>query len=362
MNNLLFVMLLGALLNPLIWRLGRLLPGERWQFLASFPRRPLPAGGWEGVNLTFYGFIIAIAGLLAVALFIVLLAALGLPPAGILLLVVVVLSGAVLASKLVARLVEKKKNTFTVAGGATVGLYLLPLLLWLLERHPPLWSFFSGGSGGTASGFSGSALMLPLLAALATAFIIGEGLGRLACLSFGCCYGKPLNGLPPVSRRFWAPWATVYHGDCKKIVYAHRLAGAATIPVQLLTALLYVNTGVLATWLYLEGMFGAAFLVAAVTAMGWRVVAEMWRADYRGEGRISAYQLSNMVNIVFCLLLFWLLPVVGVAPHLPDGLAALWRPEILLLLLAVWLLLLGYFGLSRVTGARIDFYLHRDRI
>ena len=32
-----------------------------------------------------------------------------------------------------------------------------------------------------------------VLAALAIGYILGEGLGRLACLSFGCCYGKPLD-------------------------------------------------------------------------------------------------------------------------------------------------------------------------
>lgn len=357
MNNLFWVAALALILNPLLWWLGRLLPGERWQFLAVLPwRKAATTGGesWEGINLTFYGLIIAMAGCGGVAIFWLLSAALGLAPLDLLLLTAVVLAGSVTASKLVALLVEGKKNTFTVAGGAAAGLYLLPTAVWLLD-FPRL-------------GLSGAEVIMPLLAALAVAYIVGEGLGRLACLSFGCCYGKPINEAGPLPTRLLAGFPVIYRGKNKKISYASGWEGKAVLPVQLLTTLIYVNVGLVAGYLFMEGRFAAAFAMAALTSLGWRVLAEFLRADYRGGGRgglgLTAYQWLNLANIIFCLSLLWGLPAAGIGPavSLAAGLTALWQPEILFFMFLLWLGLFFYFGVSRVTGARLEFYLHREKI
>ncbi|MFH1477455.1 MAG: hypothetical protein ABIH24_08210 [Verrucomicrobiota bacterium] len=38
---------------------------------------------------------------------------------------------------------------------------------------------------------SAAAAMLYLLGAVAPAYALGKGIGRLACISFGYCYGRP---------------------------------------------------------------------------------------------------------------------------------------------------------------------------
>ncbi|HET98696.1 MAG TPA: hypothetical protein ENN98_08480 [Desulfurivibrio alkaliphilus] len=205
--------------------------------------------------------------------------------------------------------------------------------------------------------------ILPVLAALVVAFIIGEGVGRMACLSFGCCYGKPLSRLGPRQQRLLAPFACVYAGENKKNAYADNLAGVPVVPIQLLTSLLYVNVGLLAFSLFLFGYFGAAFALAAIFSLGWRVISEQFRADYRGGGKFSAYQLVNLFNIVFCLfLLQWLPASPDAAVRLGEGAAALWHPGVLLFLQLIWILLLLYFGISRVTGVRMEFNVRWERI
>ncbi|MCB2183014.1 MAG: hypothetical protein KQH63_13350 [Desulfobulbaceae bacterium] len=58
--------------------------------------------------------------------------------------------------------------------------------------------------------------LMPVMAALATGYILGEGVGRLACISFGCCYGKPLDEVGILVRKILAPIACSYQGDTKK--------------------------------------------------------------------------------------------------------------------------------------------------
>ncbi|HSM74440.1 MAG TPA: prolipoprotein diacylglyceryl transferase, partial [Desulfobacterales bacterium] len=112
----------------------RHLPREKWQFLASLPSVRQPDGCWRGVNLTYYGVFNANAYLLATAVGICLLAALGIPCAGFFWIVAALLGVCVPASKLIARLVEKKKYTFSVGGAAFVGILGGPPLVWGLGR------------------------------------------------------------------------------------------------------------------------------------------------------------------------------------------------------------------------------------
>ncbi len=39
--------------------------------------------------------------------------------------------------------------------------------------------------------------LIPVLAAMAIAYSLGEGLGRLGCISYDCCYGKPQKSCSP---------------------------------------------------------------------------------------------------------------------------------------------------------------------
>ena len=53
----------------------------------------------------------------------------------------------------------------------------------------------------------GSLPVLPTLAALAVGYAFGEGIGRLACISYGCCYGKPLRTCGPRVKKIFRLFA-----------------------------------------------------------------------------------------------------------------------------------------------------------
>jgi hypothetical protein len=345
-----FVVLLGLSLLGLARWAFKQLPNERWQILACVPTIKDPSGRWNGLNLTYYGLLTANALVLAVAVFIVLMGALDVPTSVTLSLILAALLVCLPAAKWVALLVEGTSSTFTVAGAFFVGMFVVPLLLWICN--------------GTLAATSLPAVpVIPALAALMIAYAFGEGLGRLACISFGCCYGKPLDEIHPVLRKVFDKWNFVFSGKMKKIAYASALDGKRVVPVQAITSVFFVGLGLISTLLFLRGQYAAAFLLTAVATQGWRFVSEAFRADYRGGGSISAYQVMGIGAIVYC---------VGLAsafndepasiPYLSGGIEALWQPAIVLLLQALWVLVFLFFGKSMVTDAEISFRLRHDRI
>lgn len=105
------------------------------------------------------------------------------------------------------------------------------------------------------------------------------------------------------------------------------------LPVQAVTAVIYVDAAWLGAHLFLQGCFQASLLVAGLTTQLWRVLSEFLRADYRGAGRLSAYQWMALVTAAWLAFLAWWLPLApGHMPLLAQGLAALWGPGPLLLL------------------------------
>jgi len=196
-SNVLFLAALTlSLAGVLPWAL-RSLAAERWQMAAAVPLRKGADGAWEGLNLTYYGFFTATANALAVALFLTLSGAVGVGCGRFLLLVTAIFGVALPAARWIARYVENKPNTFTVGGASFAGMAVLP---WAMVGLDAVL--------GTAGGFE----ILPMLAAAATAYALGEGIGRLACISFGCCYGKPLSGFSPAVRRWLGPLSVVFYG------------------------------------------------------------------------------------------------------------------------------------------------------
>ncbi len=353
LGNALFVGGLAAVLLPGLVLASRVLPRERWQILAAVPGRG-PAGGdgfRPGLNLTYYGLLFASATVAGVALFYFLLAAVGLDLGAILFCVTVILALAIAASKLLAIAVEGKRNTFTTAGASFVGLLATPPVVLLYDR------FLAGRFGAPLP-------LLPVLASLAIGYCFGEGLGRLACLSFGCCYGRPLAQLPEPLQKVFGGFSCTFHGKTKKIAYASSLDGVAVVPVQAMSALALVSCGLVALYLFLAGSYGLSFGLASVFAMGWRLFSERFRADYRGESKFTAYQKMSLANIGFCLVLSLVAAggVPGRSADLALGLEALWRPGVLLFMQGLWVAIFLYTGVSRVTGARMSFHVHQDRI
>jgi hypothetical protein len=103
--------------------------------------------------------------------------------------------------------------------------------------------------------------------------------------------------------------------------------------------------------------------VTITLTQGWRTISETLRADYRGKGRVSAYQIMGILAIALALVLLHLLPPEhAIAPDLSEGIQAAWRPAVVLFLQGLWVIVFVLFGKSMVTGAEISFHLHHDRI
>jgi hypothetical protein len=246
--------------------------------------------------------------------------------------------------------VEKKRHTFTVGGAVFVGVILAPWIVLL-----------ANDTLGSYLGFDIS--LAPALAAIAIAYAFGEGLGRLACISFGCCYGKPLASSPVWLRRLFAGRAFTFHGKTRKVAYAGGLEGKEVLPIQALTAVIYVGCGLCAIILYLHARFTAAFLVTMAVTQLWRVFSEMLRADYRGAGVVSPYQIMGLAAIAYGFGAILLAPAPPAIPaDFSAGIGALWHPAPLVFLQAIWLAIFLYTGRSTVTGATLSFHVHRNRI
>jgi hypothetical protein len=347
MANELFVGTCGLLTFLLFRWAFRHLTGEKWQFLAAIPMAKTADAGWQGLNLTYYGVFNATAYTLACTLLIVLTAAIGIPVSYTLALLVLILGGCMPGSRLIARLVEKKPHTFSIGGAFFMGLLLTPAIV-ILSR--PL----------AARLIHTTVNPLALLAAVSIAYCWGEGIGRLACISFGCCYGKPLRDLHPRLRSIFSRWHFTFFGNTRKIAYAHHLEGVQVVPIQGITAILYSATALIGIYAFLNHAYRTALLLTLIVSQLWRFVSEFMRADYRGAGRISAYQIMSLLAVLAAIGLACLpSPSPAATSSILMGLAALWHPAMLLFLQMLWIAAFLYTGRSQVTGATIRFHVHR---
>jgi hypothetical protein len=193
-------------------------------------------------------------------------------------------------------------------------------------------------------------------------YALGEGIGRLACISFGCCYGKPIDQMPQWVQRYLF-WATFRFSGCtKKIVYAHHLEGKPIFAVQAVTAVLYSTTALVGTLLFLNGYFAWAFFLCLLVTQGWRFLSEFLRSDYRGDRKISVYQIMSLLTIPYGLLIPFLFPTSGHVVDLLSGLRAIWNPAVFLFLQIICVIMFLRTGRSQVTGSGISFHVNHDRI
>jgi hypothetical protein len=123
-----------------------------------------------------------------VGLLIFLLGSLHVPTIVTLTLILAVLLVCLPAAKWVARLVEGKSCTFTIAGAFFVGIFVTPAVLHVFNLMLP-------GMGLRP------VPIVPALAAVIIGYAFGEALGRLACISFGCCYGVSLSAAHPILQK-----------------------------------------------------------------------------------------------------------------------------------------------------------------
>lgn len=348
MENILFLAGLAMAITLVYWWGFTRLPGERWQVMAAVPR--LKTGPhWEATNLTWYGFIVACACAAGVALLIILLGALGIPQGATIMLCLVMLGICLPGAKLIARLVEGKRHTATVGGAMFLGMLIAPLLLWAMDRIMPGWAGLKASS-------------IVILACMAITYALGEGIGRLACISFGCCYGRPVASLPAWLRRIIEPVSFIFRGSTKKIAYAHGLDGVKVIPIQAITAVLYALAALVGAWLFLKGAYGVAFLTALITTQVWRVASEFLRANFRGQARLSAYQVMAAAAVVIALGMVAIYDTPYRLPRIMDGLTMLWNPMALLFLQGLWLAVFYTSGRSSVTRAHVSLHVIQERI
>lgn len=336
------------LLTALIWGI-KTLPSERWQMIAAVPTTKTSDSEWQGINLTFYGFFSATANIFGITLMIVLASSVGTPLIAAAALIAVMMLICVPASRVVAAVVEGKGNTFTIAGAAFVAALVLPPAVWELQRI-------------LRAGFNISIYVMPLLAAASICYALSESIGRLACLSFGCCYGLPLRSASPRLARLFRHHHLIFHGDTKKAAHASGLAEEPLVPVQPITSIVFALAGLIGLAAFLDGRFRLAAIVPVVATCGWRAVSETLRADFRGSSRISAYQVMALFGVSYLALVLCLIPGEGPLPNLATGLRQVASTLVVVVLQMCWVSLFLYYGRSRVTASTVSFHVVQGRI
>lgn len=326
------------------------LPDERWQFFACMPVKRFNGKEWTGVNFTFYGLIIATAYVFSLVILIVLLGSLSFPVIGITLMLLVIVTVTTPAARFIARWVEKKPSTFTVGGASFVGITAGPWLMELTNATAGKWLDFN-------------LPVMIVLSACSVSYAMGEGLGRLACISFGCCYGRPISQCSGLFRKIVEKVYFIYSGKTKKISYAHGFEGEKIFPIQAVTSIVYCTSSIVGIFLFLKGYYFAAFMETLCTTQLWRYLSEFFRADYRGDSKISAYQIMGLISIVYSIGILFIFPVPELSsPSLIKGISILWNPGIILLFQALWLILFLYLGKSKVTASTLSFHVIKERI
>ncbi len=288
-------------------------------------------------------FFAANACAFAAAIFLLLTGSVGVSALRSLVMLALLLALCVPASRWIAQRVDQTRSAFTVGGASFAGLLGAPIAAGLVNV--------------LAGGFP--LPLMPALAAASIAYCFGESAGRLACISFGCCYGKSLEQAGRWAARIFGRFHFVFHGGTKKIAYAAGLQGARVIPVQALTAALFALLGMVATALFFESQYAAAFALSVLLSQAWRVYSEILRADYRGGGRISAYQVMAALSVVIAGLLTLSLPDAGhVRADVVRGLGILWDPGVLVFLEFLWLGLFLFMGRSETTASTLSLHVN----
>ena len=329
----------------------RELPAEKWQVLGVIPLARQPDGFRQGLNLTFYGFFTATAFLFATMLVYILMGSLAIPAGITTIILLLDLSASVPSANILARIIEKKAHTKTVGGASFVGIVLAPLVVLLVDGIASLWTDIN-------------IPMVSTMAVFITAYAFGEGIGRLACISFGCCYGKPMHEMPEFLRKIHWLRPLVFRGETKKIVYADHLEGVEVFPIQAITAVLYCCAGVIGIHLFLSGYDQLSFLLTLSITQIWRFISEFLRADFRGSLKISIYQIMALLTVPYGFLITTLSTSGQAAPpaDLSNGFAILWDPFLLILLQSVWIIIFWFSGRSHTTGSILKLHVNHHKI
>lgn len=330
----------------ILWGIKNL-PKEEWQFLASIPKQKIvDKDTWVGVNITYYGLLNANAYTMSVALFLTLNSMAKITLYQSMLIAFFILSLCIPASKFVARIVEGKSGTLTIGGALFVGFLITPIVLLL-----------------TNDLFETEIPTIPILASMMISYTYGEALGRLACLSFGCCYGRRIDDAHPLIKPFFRKFYCIFHGKTKKIAYESNLEGFKVIPVQAITSIFFLLVSILGLILYYNTHFITAFLLCLLSTQLWRVLSEFLRADFRGGKRFTPYQTMALVNILIGLIIITSLKAkpISIQPII-DSISNIINLPGILFLQGIWFITLLFTGISVVTSSEIKFKVNYDKV
>jgi len=347
---IIFTTVLAVILIAVYSAAFRILPDEKWQVFASIPSYKTGDSMWHGVNITFYGLLTATGYTLAVTLFIIMMTSAGITLTSLVLIIMFIMIMFIPSAKIMAYIVEKKKHTLTIGGAVFVLIISAPWIIAGVNAITGLKNFPRTGEG-------------MFLSALVTSYAFGEGFGRLACISFGCCYGKPVSELPVILQKIFSRFNFVYTGKTKKISYHDHLDGVSIVPVQAITAVLYTVSGLAGMYLFFRGHYYASFFLSLTVTQFWRFASEFLRADFRGEGVISAYQIMSLLTVPYYII-YIIISGFSYSPYpeLLYGLKFIWDPGVLILLLVMWIGAVLYTGKSSVTSSTILIYVNEDKI
>jgi prolipoprotein diacylglyceryltransferase len=331
-----FALLLTLAVTALVAFGIRVLPRENMQILATIPVRRRADGRWHGKNLTWYGLMQAVAMVFAVGLDLVLSSAAGVPVQQTAVVAGVMIAVALPAARSVAAVVERRRGTFTVGGAIFVATLAMP------------WTALA------ADAYFGTKHALSIVASAASAYAVGEGIGRLACISFGCCYGRRLSDSPSWLRRLFESSPAVVVGRTRKAAYASGCEGIPLLPVPAMSAVVLSLAGVIASLLVLAGCPRASALTALGVAFTWRFASEFVRADYRGKGKLSAYQWMALICLLYATPVVLGLSGGTAAADVRRCVPLLGSPILWTALAALGLAVFGFLGISTVTTATVE--------
>ncbi|MFH0976294.1 MAG: prolipoprotein diacylglyceryl transferase family protein [Spirochaetota bacterium] len=310
---------------------------ERYQVLFCFPTEK-KENSWSGFCITWYGLIISLSFTFSFIIFVFLMGSSGISYLSVVIPVLISVAIGVLASKLLAERIEKTKATISVAAAMFTSFLLIPP------------SFFIYGKI-----FSETPIpVMIVLSSISIAFAFGEGYGRIACISFGCCYGKPVDKTGWFLRRIFHRMNFTFRGGLKKASYAGNLEGSPLVPIQGITSIVNVLTGITGIVLYYHGNFSSTLLTVIISLSAWRILSEQFRIDNRGSGKISAYQIMSLFNIGYSV--FISVALYSANPLLPDfekGINAVLSREIFPVSIVIFSILLIFYGKSKVIFPEI---------
>ena len=343
---LIFMVILVLILLPLYVFAFKKFPSENWQFFATMPVKKNNGGEWQGLNLTYYGVLTATGFALGFSVFLLMASSYNTGPWGRIAAMIILLIFFIPSAKVMAYIVEGKKHTLTVGGAAFVMIAAAP---WVVE----LVNICSSEKVSSIS----------FMAMLLTAYAFGESFGRLACISFGCCYGRTVESMPVYFKNLFKKLNFVFEGKTKKIAYNDFLDGIRVVPVQGITAILYLAAGFISLYLYYSGMHLLSFAVALTVTQLWRFLSEFLRADYRGNNDISPYQIMSIITIPYFIVYYYFAGAgISSVPDINSGLKFMWNPAVILIIQVMWAGALVYTGRSSVTASRINFYVVKENI